>query len=211
MTGETAHDDSARRWVSDVLWPAGVGVGVTVLASLVPFVGLLAPAIGGGVAGRLGTAAERTGPRVGAITGGLVVLLSLPVTIVAATVAATVSPVATAGVLGATVVGAAYVVGSGALGGYLADEFVSQSTEATLTETTSADAGVNAADAPRVEPPVERLKRRYVDGEIGDAEFERRLEHLVAADASVGQTKDTADGRGARLDRHEETATVRER
>jgi hypothetical protein len=199
MTGEAAHDDSDRRWVSDALWPASVGVGVTILASLVPFVGLLAPAIGGGVAGRLGTATGRTGPRVGALTGGLVVLLSLPVTILAATVAATVSPVATAGVLGATAIGAAYVVGSGALGGYLADEFLSRS------------ADVEVAGTPSVEPPVERLKRRYVDGEIGDAEFERRLERLIAADASVGQTDDAADRRGAELDRHEETAAVRER
>ncbi|PSP39224.1 hypothetical protein BRC71_03130 [Halobacteriales archaeon QH_7_65_31] len=32
------------------------------------------------------------------------------------------------------------------------------------------------------EDPIERLKRRYADGELGDEEFERRLERLVRAD-----------------------------
>ncbi|MFC6753354.1 MULTISPECIES: SHOCT domain-containing protein [Halorubrum] len=32
------------------------------------------------------------------------------------------------------------------------------------------------------ETPIDRLKHQYVDGELTDAEFERRLERLVDAD-----------------------------
>lgn len=50
-----------------------------------------------------------------------------------------------------------------------------------------ADAG---EDAPEMAgDPVESLERRYVDGELDDAEFERRLERLLASDET-----DTADG-----------------
>ncbi|GAB7090970.1 hypothetical protein JCM18237_12410 [Halorubrum luteum] len=168
MTGsESSRDGLAARWVPNLLGRAGVGAGVTVLVSLVPFVGLLAPAIGGGVASRVGEQTAGDGSRVGAIAGAIVVLLSLPVTFLALAAAAAVSPLATVGVFGATLVGAIYVIGSGALGGYLADEFA---------ETTDADV------APVGEPPIERLKQRYVDGELEDDEFERRLERLVAAD-----------------------------
>jgi uncharacterized membrane protein len=41
--------------------------------------------------------------------------------------------------------------------------------------------------------PVETLKRRYADGEIGDEEFERRLDRLLSADD------------GARTDEHDAT------
>ena len=169
MTGsETSRDGLAARWIPDLLGRAGIGAGVTVLVSLVPFVGLLAPAIGGGVASRIGEQTASDGSRVGAVAGAMVVLLSLPVTFLALAVAATVSPLATVGVFGATLVGAAYVIGSGALGGYLAEEFARTNPDADAT--------------PSDEPPVERLKRRYVDGELADDEFERRLERLVAAE-----------------------------
>ncbi|ESS03687.1 MAG: hypothetical protein A07HR67_02086 [uncultured archaeon A07HR67] len=61
------------------------------------------------------------------------------------------------GVLGATLVGAAYVVGSSALGGCLADEFGS---ERTGRENAATDATAAAKS------PIERLKRRYVDASI---------------------------------------------
>lgn len=67
---ERARGGPMRRWVPDVLKPAAVGVGVTVLASLVPDVGLLAPAIGGGVASRVGTSGDVAGPRAGLSQGG---------------------------------------------------------------------------------------------------------------------------------------------
>lgn len=34
--------------------------------------------------------------------------------------------------------------------------------------------------------PVERLKRRYADGEVSDEEFERRLDRLLDADSRLG-------------------------
>ena len=164
-----ATDSAARRF--DFLARAGVGAGVTLLVSLLPIVGLAAPAVGGGVASWTDEAAADRGSRVGAATGALVALLSLPLTFLAVAFASTVSPVATAGVLGITLAGAAYVVGSGALGGYLADRIAE-------------DRDTSPADADREAPatPIERLKHRYVEGDISDAEFERRLDRLVSAD-----------------------------
>jgi hypothetical protein len=185
--GERAPGGSMRQMVSDVIKPAGVGVGVTVLASLVPFVGVLAPAIGGGVASRVGSSGDGNGPRVGLTTGALVVLLSLPMTFLAVAVAATVSPIATVGVLGTTLAGAAYVVGSSALGGYLADEFAGdrRDREDAVWESTPATTETSAE-------PIERLKRRYVDGEIDDDEFERRLERLVADEGTAERPAEDA-------------------
>ena len=204
MTGdETTHEGSMRQWVSDVLRPAGIGAGVTVLASLVPFVGVLAPAIGGGVASRAGTSGDTNGPRVGLVAGAMVVMVSLPVTLLALAVAAAVSPAATVGVLGATLVGAAYVVGSSAFGGYLADEFAGERTGGTN----------DAADATAAgESPIRRLKRRYVDGEIDDAEFERRVERLVATERTDDPASaEEAEGAGRRSTSRENATAARER
>ena len=189
-------EGAARRF--DFLARAGVGAGVTLLVSLLPVVGLAAPAVGGGVASWTDGAETDRGPRVGAAAGALVALLSLPVTFLAVALASTVSPVATVGVLGVTLVGAAYVVGSGAFGGYLADRI-------------AADREASADDAAR-ETPIERLKRRYVDDELSDAEFERRLERLVAADREVEDARSAAEvDRGRIRDRADRDRVDHER
>ncbi|MDB2225521.1 SHOCT domain-containing protein [Halorubrum ezzemoulense] len=169
-TAEARGDRSMIARLSDLAARAGVGAGVTVLVSVLPVVGLVAPAIGAGVASWTDEAEAPRGPKIGAATGALVALLSLPLTFLAVWIAAAVSPAATVGVLALTLVGAAYVVGSGALGGYLADRIAA--------ERDASAAGV-ADDATA---PVERLKHRYVEGELTDAEFERRLDRLLAAD-----------------------------
>jgi len=162
---------SAVARLSDLVARAGVGAGITVLVSVLPVVGLIAPAVGAGVASWTDESAVARGPRIGAATGALVALLSLPLTFFAVWVASAVSPAATVGVLALTLVGAAYVVGSGALGGYLADRI-------------AAERDTSPADADREAPatPIERLKHRYVEGDISDAEFERRLDRLISAD-----------------------------
>ena len=170
-TADARGDPSAVARLSDIAARAGVGAGVTVLVSVLPVVGLIAPAVGAGVASWTDEAETPRGPRIGAATGALVALLSLPLTFFAVWVAAAVSPAATVGVLALTLFGAAYVVGSGALGGYLADRIAAE------RDASNADAD---REAPRT--PIERLKHRYVEGELSDAEFERRLDRLLAAD-----------------------------
>jgi len=173
--------------LSDLAARAGVGAGVTVLVSVLPVIGLIAPAVGAGVASWTDESATARGPQIGAATGALVALLSLPLTFFAVWVAAAVSPAATVGVLALTLVGAAYVVGSGALGGYLADRI-------------AADRASSRADTDReaTASPVERLKHRYVEGEITDAEFERRLDRLMATtdqgDRSEADTRSESVG-----------------
>ncbi|MES3161605.1 MAG: SHOCT domain-containing protein [Halorubrum sp.] len=166
---EPRNGATLDRWVSGFLGRAGVGAGVTVLVSILPVIGLLAPAIGGGVASWTDADAADRGSRVGAAAGGLVTLFSLPLTFAAVAIASTISPAATMAVLSFTLVGAVYVIGSAALGGHLVDEAMAKR------------ASPSNADAD--DTPIERLKHRYVDGEIDDAEFERRLDRLVAADA----------------------------
>ena len=157
--------------LSDLAARAGIGAGVTVLVSVLPVVGLLAPAVGAGVASWTDESETPRGPRIGAATGALVALLSLPLTFFAVWVAAAVSPAATVGVLALTLFGAAYVVGSGALGGYLADRIAAER-----------DASSAGVDREERTTPIERLKHRYVEGDLSDAEFERRLDRLLAAD-----------------------------
>ena len=170
-TADARGDRSTVARLSDFVARAGVGAGVTVLVSVLPVVGLIAPAVGAGVASWTDDAKTPRGPRIGAATGALVALLSLPLTFFAVWVAASVSPAATVGVLALTLFGAAYVVGSGALGGYLADRIVAER-----------DASRSGAEHAEPTTPVERLKHRYVEGELTDAEFERRLDRLLAAD-----------------------------
>ena len=170
-TADARGDPSAVARLSDIAARAGVGAGVTVLVSVLPVVGLVAPAVGAGVASWTDDAERPRGPKIGAATGALVALLSLPLTFLAVWIAAAVSPAATVGVLALTLFGAAYVVGSGALGGYLADRIAAE------RDASNADAD---REAPRT--PIERLKHRYVEGELSDAEFERRLDRLLAAD-----------------------------
>ena len=170
-TADARGDRSTVARLSDFVARAGVGAGVTVLVSVLPVVGLLAPAVGAGVASWTDESGTARGPRIGAATGALVALLSLPLTFFAVWVAAAVSPAATVAVLALTLFGAAYVVGSGALGGYLADRIVAER-----------DASRSGAEHAEPTTPVERLKHRYVEGELTDAEFERRLDRLLAAD-----------------------------
>ena len=177
-TADARGDPSAVARLSDIAARAGVGAGVTVLVSVLPVVGLVAPAVGAGVASWTDEAETPRGPRIGAATGALVALLSLPLTFFAVWVAAAVSPAATVGVLALTLFGAAYVVGSGALGGYLADRIAAE------RDASNADAD---REAPRT--PIERLKHRYVEGELSDAEFERRLDRLLAADREESRSE----------------------
>ncbi|WP_256391017.1 SHOCT domain-containing protein [Natronoarchaeum rubrum] len=61
------------------------------------------------------------------------------------------------------------------------------------TDADTVDADGEPAD--RSDDPVESLKRRYAAGEIGEAEFERRLDRLL----SQGDGEATVDGRDAPL------------
>jgi uncharacterized membrane protein len=66
-----------------------------------------------------------------------------------------------------------------------------------LATRTAGDGDGNANDA---EPtaPLDRLKRRYANGELSDAEFEARLDTLLDADRRAESAHDTAVDRTER-------------
>ncbi|WP_318571158.1 SHOCT domain-containing protein [Salinigranum marinum] len=58
--------------------------------------------------------------------------------------------------------------------------------------------GGERTDSPERTNPVDRLKQRYADGELSDAEFEARLDRLLDADRRVESTADAAPRRAER-------------
>lgn len=146
---------------------ATIGAGVTVVFGLIPLVGILAPFIGGGVAGYLAASTERHGATVGASAGGLVWLLLLPLVLFFGAAAAVLqSPAVLIMGVGITLASLAYLAATSALGGYL---------------------GAAVADPdkePDASDPVAQIKARYVNGDLSELEFERRLEQHLDAEES---------------------------
>jgi uncharacterized membrane protein len=52
--------------------------------------------------------------------------------------------------------------------------------------------------------PVERVKRRYADGELSEAEFERRLDGLLDAEDRAGEAEPPPGSTGGRTKRRRE-------
>lgn len=64
-----------------------------------------------------------------------------------------------------------------------------------LRRTRGTGATTGAGPNPDAEDdPVERLKRRYADGEVSDEEFERRIDRLLDADSRIGASDLGDDG-----------------
>ena len=74
---------------------------------------------------------------------------------------------------------------------------------ALLLEDDEATGTAHNAETDAKSDPLEELKRRYAAGEIDDAEFERRLERLVAVD----EIPDDAIGSGAAAETTTDTDT----
>lgn len=70
-----------------------------------------------------------------------------------------------------------------------------------LTAQSGDDSGENT-DRTEEPDPLDRLKQRYANGELSDAEFEERLDTLLDADRRAESTVDTAP---QRLERSRET------
>jgi hypothetical protein len=54
------------------------------------------------------------------------------------------------------------------------------------------DGGDTGDDSTDQRDPLEKLKQRYADGELSDAEFEERLDTLLDADRRAESTGETA-------------------
>jgi uncharacterized membrane protein len=66
------------------------------------------------------------------------------------------------------------------------------------SEDRSGNDGGERSDGPEETEPLDRLKRRYADGELSDAEFEARLDRLLDADRRAESADDAAPRRAER-------------
>lgn len=156
----------------------GVGAATIVALSVVPVVGLIAPLIGGGVAGWRTQASSTESALVGAGAGVVASLVGLPVVLAGLAFAASVSGLAALALLGVAVSLWLYTAGLGALGGYAGRWIAAES-----------------SDGPHRKPRVERLREEYLTGDITRGEFERGLEETldesaVRSDHSTPEKRD---------------------
>lgn len=145
---------------------AVIGGVITVCASIVPFVGPFAPAIGGAVAAWLAADADDDGAMLGAVSGLVGALIGLPVLLLGAALVAGVSTAAFVTVPLFLLMTTAYTVGLGAAGGAVG--------ERVWAGTPPSDGATDPTDG-----AVGRLQEQYVTGEMTEPEFERRLERLM--------------------------------
>ncbi|WP_259533135.1 DUF5518 domain-containing protein [Halalkaliarchaeum sp. AArc-CO] len=99
----------------DTLINALIGAVVTIVTSFVPF----SPILGGGVAAWLENGDRTDGTKVGALSGALISLLLLPLLFVGLVLAPIDFGFTFVIMLFVVTFGAAYLIGFGALGGYL--------------------------------------------------------------------------------------------
>ncbi len=145
---------------------AVIGGVITVAASIVPFVGLFAPALGGGIAAWLAAGTDDDGAMLGAAAGLVGAAIGLPVLALGAALATGTSTAALLTLPLLLLVMTAYMAGLGAVGGFAGERLSASTTPQENTATTPGDA-------------VGRLQKQYVDGDMTEPEFERRLERLI--------------------------------
>lgn len=161
---------------------AAIGAGVTLVSGVLPFVQLIAPVVGGSAAAYLSDASPKEGIKIGGAAGVLTLLVYLPVfllgAIAIASFAATTSAVSGAEVgiglatLPLLLLLTVLVPATSALGGALGSVVSERRHERTSDPVANADAAGS-------EMPIERLERRYVEGEIDESGFEHRLDTIL--------------------------------
>ncbi len=172
---------------------AAIGAGVTLVAGIVPFVQLVAPVIGGGVAAYVSDASPEDGIKAGGAAGLLALLVYVPLFVVGsvafisftATLPTASGPDAGVGatILLATLLSTIILVPTAsALGGAFGGVANERREQAVDTRTTDAETGS--------ETPIERLEQRYVDGEIEEARFESQLDTILRNRAEHGDEND---------------------
>ncbi|MFB6176640.1 MAG: DUF5518 domain-containing protein [Halobaculum sp.] len=157
----------------------GVGAATIVALSVVPVVGLIAPLIGGGVAGWHSRASSTESALVGAGAGVVASLVGVPVVLAGVAFAASVSGPAALGVFSVAVSLWLYTAGLGALGGYAGRWIAAES-----------------SDDPHRDPRVERLRNEYLAGMLTRQEFERRLEETLDGNAVTSDRPTPEEGDG---------------
>ncbi len=152
----------------------GVGAAGIVALSILPVVGLIAPLLGGGLAGRHTDESPQRGAVAGAGAGAVASLVGLPLALAAGVAAAATAWPLAAAVFAGTVTLALYNTGLGALGGYAAH----------LLATT---------EPPETDGAVDRLREEYLADAVDEGEFERRLERALRDDSEGSETESPAD------------------
>lgn len=172
---------------------AGIGAAAMVATGFVPFGAMVAPLVGGGVAGWLDERGAKRGAKVGGAAGAIGSIPLVTVLLLWGTLAVVEAASALVVLLVTVLFGAALLTGFGALGGAIGAELATEST---------AD-----ADRERTEDrdPVERVQERYRSGELTEAEFEAELDRVLDPDRGSGeQAESDSEPRGRAEDRARE-------
>lgn len=178
----------------------GIGAAGIVALSILPVVGLIAPLLGGGLAGRYTDESPERGAMAGAGAGVVASLIGLPVALAAGVAAATTAWPLAAAVFAGTIALVLYNTGLGALGGYAAQLLATDETPGgrdTAHETTR-ETNTNGA--------VDRLREKYLADAVGEVEFERRLERALRDD---GDEPDRDTDRDDETERRDEPLSER--
>ena len=185
----------------------GIGAAGIVALSILPVVGLIAPLLGGGLAGRYTDDSPERGALVGAGAGAVASLIALPLALAAGVAAAATAWPLAAAVFAGTIALVLYNTGLGALGGY-AGRLLATDDETAASATPSVD--TNAT--------VDRLREKYLDDAVDEVEFERRLERAMRdddsrqdRDSSVGTEPDASVGTDRNTSADTDRETVDER
>ncbi len=178
----------------------GIGAAGIVALSILPVVGLIAPLLGGGLAGRYTDDSPERGALVGAGAGAVASLIGLPVALAAGVAAAATAWPLAAAVFAGTIALVLYNTGLGALGGYAAQLLTADETPG------SRDAARETTHETSTNGAVDRLREKYLADAVGEVEFERRLERALRDDrGGSGRDTDRDDG----TERRDEPLTER--
>ena len=171
----------------------GIGAAGIVALSILPVVGLIAPLLGGGLAGRYTDESPERGAVAGAGAGVVASLIGLPVALAAGVAAATSAWPLAAAVFAGTIALGLYNTGLGALGGYAAQLLATDETPG------GRDTAQNTTRETSTSGAVDRLREKYLADAVGEVEFERRLERALQDDGDDPDGDDETERRGERL------------
>ena len=170
---------------------SGIGAGATIVAGFIPFVSVLAPVIGGGVAGWLGINTKHSGTTLGAAAGAMASLLFIPLVLLGAILAVFDFGIGLLVFLSVAIIGTAVLTGFGALGGAIGAALADNSTSTEQARVDSAAVDDSRQFDRGDRDRVTEIQQRYASGELTESELETELENTLTDETERPDRIDT--------------------